>query len=214
MELIYVVILVAIQAGVLFVTGANLLAVITNIAGVIYVSTLVFKKKYTFLAAMIFNAGCLIIGLQHGIYSEIIQQPMFFAANLIGFMHMNFKGNMPTVDRILDKIGAVTPWKVILTSVVVTILWSGVSYYLGSPIWWKDGLLGGIAISAQVFSIAENKYSWYYWMALNAVSLFTWFTLGNVAMGVLYSVYLFNAVLGLYFWSKEEKNKETVIETT
>lgn len=202
MELLYLLSLVIVQVVVLIITKATLLTAITNIAGVIYVGTLVFKRKYTFVAAMIFNAGCLVIGLQHGIYSEIIQQPMFFAANLVGFMHMNFKGNIPTADRVLDRLGAVTPWKVILTSVIVTILWSGASYYLGSSIWLKDGLLGGIAISAQVFSIAENKYSWYYWMALNALSLITWFSLGNLAMGVLYSVYLGNAILGAYVWSK------------
>lgn len=204
MQFVYILVLFLFQLSVLIITKASLLSFITNLAGILYVSTLVFKKRYTFLMAMVFNAGCLVIGIKHGIYSEIIQQPMFFVFNLIGFANMNFDKDIPKLHIFLKRVSKVAPWKTILVSVCVTMVWFFVSYSLESPVWIRDGILGGLAITAQVFSIAENKYSWYYWMALNGLSLYTWFSLGNTVMGSLYSVYFLNAIVGLIVWSKKQ----------
>lgn len=154
---------------------------------------------------MIFNATMLVIGFSNGIYSEIIQQPMFFAINAIGFMHMNSKSSNRQVDKVLDKIKSIKSTYVFAISFLVIVGWSILSFSLGSPIWLKDGLLGGIAISAQVFSISENKYSWYGWMILNGLNVWTWMTLGHAAMAVLYGAYLLNSIVGYIVWSREAK---------
>lgn len=195
----------ALQIVTLIITKASLLSVISSLAGIIYVSTLVFKKRYTFLFAMIFNATMLVIGFGNGIYSEIIQQPMFFAINAIGFMHMNSKSSNRQVDKVLDKIKSIKSTYVFAISFLMIVGWSILSFSLGSPIWLKDGLLGGIAISAQVFSISENKYSWYGWMILNGLNVWTWMTLGHAAMAVLYGAYLLNSIVGYIVWSREAK---------
>lgn len=191
------------QLTVLITTKATLISAISSMAGILYVSTLVFKKKFTFFFAMIFNVTMLFIGVQNGIYSEIIQQPMFFLINLIGFINMISRSKHPRIERFLNRLKMINHRLVFATSLLVMIFWSILSYTFGSPIWLKDGVLGGISISAQVFSISENKNSWFGWMALNALNVWTWYTLDNPVMATLYFFYFINSVVGYISWSKE-----------
>lgn len=206
----YITLIVLAQLVVLFTVKTPAIQWVSGISGALYVSTLTFSKKYTFLIALIFNTTMLFIGIQHGILSESIQQPLFMVMGIIGFIHMNFKGKFKFITNTLKRIADISPWKIILLSVAVMIIWTFVSKSLGSPIWWKDGILGGVAISAQLFSIAGNKYSWFYWMTLNALTTWTWFTLAtpNVAMGVLYLIFLVNSIFGYIVWS--HSNKESL----
>lgn len=202
----YIAIIVLAQLAILFTVDTPIIQWISGISGALYVSTLTFSKKYTFLIALIFNTTMLFIGIQHGILSESIQQPLFMAMGIIGFINMNYAGKFDFVSNTLNRIKRIEPWKILLISVIVTIIWTFISKGLGSPIWWKDGILGGIAISAQLFSIVGNRYSWFYWMALNALTTWTWFTLAtpNVAMGTLYLIFLANAIFGYIFWTVAE----------
>lgn len=208
----YISLIVLAQLVILFTVKTPAIQWVSGISGALYVSTLTFSKKYTFLIALIFNTTMLFIGIEHGILSESIQQPLFMAMGIIGFIHMNYEGKFKFINNILNRIKSINPWNIIILSLVVTIVWTFISHQLGSPIWWKDGLLGGVAISAQLFSIAGNKYSWFYWMTLNALTTWTWFTLAtpNVAMGVLYLIFLVNSIIGFIVWTIDQKKAESL----
>lgn len=176
----------------------------TSISGAIYVSTLVFKWRTTFFWAMLFNAGMLYAGVMGGVFSEIIQQPMFFVANLAGLLNVfAIKGFAP-LHKALAKVGGAKALTVFLLAIGFSICWTFVSMALGSQVPVHDGLLGGIAITAQVFSIAGHSKSWFCWMALNALSCYTWILLGNYMLAFMYLVFLANAVLGYLSWSKTD----------
>lgn len=203
----YITLIVLAQLVVLFTVKTPIVQWVSGLAGALYVSTLTFSKKYTFLVALVFNTTMLFIGIQHGILSEIIQQPLFMAMGIIGFVHMNFQGQYKFINNTLERIRNIEVWKILLLSIIVMVVWTFISKGLGSPIWWKDGILGGVAISAQLFSIAGNKYSWFYWMTLDALTTWTWFTLAtpNIAMGVLYLIFLANAIFGYIVWNASKK---------
>lgn len=205
----YIAIIVLAQLVILFVTKSSMLPAISSLAGALYVSALTFKKKFAFLAAMVFNATMLFVGWQHGILSEIIQQPMFFLMDILGLVQMNRPGKYPVIDKVLTRFKTIRAYKVFLLSFVFIVVWTIISFNLGSPIWQKDGLLGGIAIAAQVFAIAENKYSWFGWMALNGMTAFTWLTMSpaNGTMGALYIIFFVNSIVGFIFWKMSEKKE-------
>ena len=203
----YISTIVILQLIILLTTQSPVIQWVSGIAGAVYVASLTFNKWYTFLFAIVFNGTMLVIGVQHGILSEMIQQPLFIIMGILGFLHMNYHNKFKFVNKSLDYIKSIKPVYILTLSVIVIVLWTMVSKQLGSPIWWKDGLLGGIAISAQLFSIVGNKYSWFYWIALNGLTSWTWYTLStpNIAMGSLYLIFLINAVFGFVFWKLQEK---------
>lgn len=203
----YILIVFIAQLVILTQTQSPIIQWVSGLSGAIYVSSLTFNRWYTFLFAIVFNGTMLIIGVENGILSEMIQQPLFIIMGILGFLHMNFHNKFKFVNKTLDYIKKINPVIVLVISLIVIIIWTMISKEMGSPIWWKDGLLGGIAISAQLFSIAGNKYSWFYWMALNGLTASTWFTLQqpNIAMGSLYTIFLVNAIFGFVFWEIQEK---------
>lgn len=206
LKYVYVVAIVLAQFYVLMNTNSPTIQWVSGLAGAIYVSTLAINNRFTFLFALVFNGTMLVIGTEHGILSEMIQQPLFIAMAILGFINMNFENKFKVVTRSLDRIKNIKQINVLISSLILIIVWTFISKGLGSPIWWKDGLLGGIALSAQLFSIAGVKSSWFYWMALNALSAWTWFAMtpSNHAMGMLYVLFFINAVVGYISWKIQE----------
>lgn len=204
--IIYPLIIVIFQVGATLLNGASLLSlnVFVSLFGALYVSRLVFKKRDAFFFALFFNAGMLISGLAGGVFSEILQQPMFFLVNLTGLVEVLNSGRLGKLNAFFRKLGSNSPKNVLIISSLLMVGWSALSYSLGSPVPIHDGILGGLALSAQVFSIAEHKYSWYGWMALNLFSSWTWFLVGNGPLCFMYLVFFGNALFGLYYWSKKE----------
>ena len=100
----YITLIVLAQLVVLFTVKTPIVQWVSGLAGALYVSTLTFSKKYTFLVALVFNTTMLFIGIQHGILSEIIQQPLFMAMGIIGFVHMNFQGQYKFINNTIERI--------------------------------------------------------------------------------------------------------------
>ena len=210
-SLFYISGFILIQLLVLYLQPTTSLAVISALSGTIYVSALAMRKKYAFLIAIIFNLCTLIIGVEHGIYSEMIQQPLFIIANIIGFINVAYTDKFAQLSVFLKKLHNIQLSSVFAVSILLAICWTVLSFYLGSHVWWKDGLLGGIALTAQTFTTAGNKNSWFYWMTLNILSSWTWFTVANpnVTMGILYILFFINAIIGYIIYNKadSENNK-------
>lgn len=202
-QLSYLVVLLGIQLTVLSINNSSLLESVSAIAGVFYVSLLAFKKRPAFLFALLFNALLLIIGIQHGVYSEIVQQPMFFTVNLMGALSV-YNLKQPTVlKNLLSWVKNINLRRLLIFSSLVIIIWIGLSSKLGSSVPVHDGILGGVAIVAQVLSIVERKESWYGWMTLNIISALTWHLVGNTPLSIMYGVFFINAVIGYILWNRE-----------
>lgn len=202
-QLSYLVVLLGIQLTVLSINNSSLLESVSAIAGVFYVSLLAFKKRPAFLFALLFNTLLLIIGIQHGVYSEIVQQPMFFTVNLMGALSV-YNLKQPTVlKNLLSWVKNINLRRLLIFSSLVIIIWIGLSSKLGSSVPVHDGILGGVAIVAQVLSIVERKESWYGWMTLNIISASTWHLVGNTPLSIMYGVFFINAVIGYILWNRE-----------
>ncbi len=205
----YVAIILAVQLFVAINQQATGLALVSSIFGAVYVASLAMRYKGAFLLAIVFNISTLFIGIEHKIFSEMIQQPLFILANIIGFINVAYADReIPAIKRILDALKKFDGWSIIIISLGLTIAWSALSYSLGSPVWYKDGLLGGIALTAQFFTTAGNKNSWFYWMALNLLSSWTWLTVAspNIAMSFLYGLFFVNAIIGYVLYRYVEKH--------
>lgn len=214
-SLLYTLLIVVLQVGATMLNGAPFgsLTWFTSLFGAMYVSRLVFKKRDAFLWALFFNAGMLISGIQGGVFSEILQQPMFFLVNVTGLIEVLNTSKLGQLTNFFKKLGETKPYTVIGISVVIMFAWALLSYTLGSPVPVHDGILGGLAISAQVFSIAEHKYSWFGWMGLNVFSGWTWFLVGNLPLGFMYTIFFINALVGLYYWSRKDLSFRGDIES-
>lgn len=196
---LYVATLTLIQLWVLFITQPGLLTTIGSIAGVLCVTTLVFRDYKTFLFGAVANISFLIIGIQNGVYSELIQQPMFLILGALGYMNWKYGYE----NKVINLFKNITPKKAAGIAGIAIILWSIISYLLGSSVYIYDGLLCGTAIASQALEIDKSKYSWIGWMLLNVLSIITWAKVGNTAMAFVYVVYLINSTKGFIKYSRK-----------
>ncbi len=201
-QVAYIISIVGLQLIVNIVTHQPILNFITTLFGALYVSTLVFKRKLTFFWSLFFNAGMLVTGVQNGVFSEMIQQPMFFLVNLAGLLTVFNINHLKPLHRMTNKLGKTRAVVVNSSVIIFMIVWTFVSMGLGSRVPLHDGVLGGLAITAQIFSIVGNNSSWFGWVALNFMSFWTWITLGNFPMALMYVIFLINAIFGYVMWSK------------
>ena len=197
----YVAFFTIVQAVVLLNTQPNLMTFIGTLAGVLCVTTLVFRNSFTFIFGMISNVLFLLIGLQNGVYSEMIQQPMYFVLSIVG-LYTWISGKNSALYSFLSKAKVSN---VLIISMFFIIIWGIVSYNLGSQVFIRDAFLGGIALAAQTLEIGKNNYSWVGWVLLNAISISTWVTVGNTAMATMYVLYLMNSLYGLIKWNTNYK---------
>lgn len=218
LPIIYVAVLVIFQAVVSFmnINSSGGLSATSAMIGTLYVAMLAIRRKSAFLIAVVFNVLTLIIGVEHQIYSELIQQPLFIIANIIGFINVTRIHKYPNLEKLLKRVHDVHILKVISFSLVIIVVWGAISYSLGSPVWWKDGMLCGIALAAQIFTTAGNKRCWYGWMLLNLISSWTWFTVAtpNIIMGVLYLVFFVNSIVGYINYTRAEKGNQPTKQGT
>lgn len=199
----YQVVFLITQLVISVVSGNAILSLgtLTAIFGALYVSKLSFKHKSAFAWALLFNVGMLIMGVMSGIFSEMIQQPMFFIVNLTGVFEVYGSNKLVKLSNFFKKLGQAKPVVVLGASVVLMVIWGFISYALGSTVPIHDGILGGLALSAQLFSIAEHKYSWWAWITLNVVNISAWLSVGNAPVAIMYLTFIINALIGLWFWS-------------
>jgi len=196
-KFIYVLLFTIIQSIILFNTHPNYLTLIGTLAGVLSVTTLVFRNPITFIFSMISNGAFLVIGVQHGVFSEMIQQPMYFVLSIIGLNTWLYNRK----NRLVDFLASAKVRNIIIVSVVFILVWGVISYNLGSKVFVRDALLGGIALASQSLEIGKNRFSWVGWILLNTISISTWISVGNIAMAAMYTLYLINSVYGLIYWN-------------
>ena len=115
-------------------------------------------------------------------------------------------------NRMSDYLSKTKLTNVLIVSFVFIILWGIISYNLGSQVYIRDAFLGGIALAAQTLEIGKNRYSWIGWILLDAISISTWLSIGNIAMAAMYCLYLINSLYGLIKWNLVARNKKIIVD--
>lgn len=74
-----------------------------------------------------------------------------------------------------------------------------------NPLPIVDALTTTGSIYAQILMTRRFREQWVLWILINGLSMAMWIKMNNLAMSVMWTAFMINAIYGLYNWSKEMK---------
>jgi nicotinamide mononucleotide transporter len=142
----------------------------------------------------------LILFIQNRLYSDAILQVIFLIQSVGGWMMWHVETNRKVTRHMIHPL-------FLFLMIVVTIICSLVVGQLMThtnaalPYWDASILIGSIiAQTLLMFSAYEN---WYFWIAVNLISIGVYFYKGLYLTGAEYIVFLGMCIQGVRTWRKE-----------
>lgn len=180
---------------------------ITGLTGTICVLLVAKRKMSNYVFGFIQTGIALYLGLSVRLWGESIENAFYFISQIWGFMawrnHMIAGERIPEEEQVETRCFGIKEWVISLTSIAIgtylagTIfsLWHGTQPFI-------DSFTLAVSIVAQIIMIKRFREQWNFWFILNVVSLYQWFTLGNMSMVALYIAFIINNAYGYYEWTK------------
>lgn len=204
-EAIYAWFLIGIQVAFYIVYPESPWGFIAGVAGTICVLLVAKGKISNYFFGFIQTGIMMVLGFQAGLIGETGENIFYFVSQFLGIKEWKKNMNEET-DLILTRKFNLKNW-IVTISVVTTITlllgylfdtMSGTQPYL-------DSFTLVLALVAQMLMVYRFREQWILWFLLNIVSLYQWFTLGNMSLFSLYLAFTINNLYGFINYTKLEK---------
>lgn len=147
-------------------------------------------------------------------YGEVMLNTLYyFPINFVGLYIWNKHTNKETHE--VDKRRLTKKKRLLLAlgSIVAIGAYGVILKQMGGNLPYIDSLTTVLSITAQILTIYRVVEQWILWMIVNSGTIFMWavnFAQGNdnIAVLLMWMVYLLNAIYMYYRWSKEAKHHE------
>lgn len=215
-EAIYAWSLILLQIAVYIWNPDSLLGFITGLTGTACVILAAKRKISNYAFGFIQTAVALYLGLTVRLWGESAENLFYFISQFIGYIA--WRKHMVAVDapaseavkmedahleQVETRKFKMSTWILSVVAIAVGTLVAGFIFdKMAGTQPYIDAFTLVTAIIAQIIMLARYREQWTFWFLLNIVSIYQWFTLGNMSMVALYVAFIINNAYGYYQWTK------------
>lgn len=202
----------------LYGSNLELFAVIT---GILCVGLITFENSHRALAWWNWPIGILTSGAyvyifwDYELYFNSVLQLFYVVTGFYGAWAWKYGGEQKTELLVRKmKMGTVAGWAALC--IVGAMLLAGSFDFLGvdsaAPFW--DGFVVTMSLTAQFIMTRKYTQHWWFWMGVDIVGVFLFWSQGLYATSLLYFIYGCLVVRGMITWQKAyEKDKPITVTT-
>jgi len=201
--------------GITLMMGGSTISIISALANVVCVILVAQGKLSNYIWGTVGVITYAYLAYTWGYYGETFLNAVYYLPmQFIGFYFWyKNEGNVDnTVSNsvIINHIGTKAKMFGIALIPVLIGIASYVLFLLGGKLVILDATTTVLSIVAMILMTMRLKEQWYLWIVVNVISIYMWFDAfmnGNsdgIATLLMWSVFLLNAIYGLYKWSKRK----------
>lgn len=208
-HIIWMLVANAVIIGVSVYNGDSLLSIMAAVTGVICVILCGLGKVSNYFFGTINIVLYAIVAYNAKYYGDVMLNVLYyFPTNILGWIlwekNVDAESNTVYKKRMTLKQDAI----LLMISVVSVFGYSYVLQLLGGNLPLVDSMSTVFSVIAQILMIKRFAEQWVIWIAVDVVSVIMWFVAlfnegASIAMLLMWSVYLGNAVIMFIKWMKE-----------
>ncbi len=191
--------------------GDDLRGIIAAVTGVMYVVLTGKGKISGYIFGLVNVALYAIISFEAKYYGEVMLNAVYYIPmHFIGWFMWKKHMNSETKEIIKERMSL--KWEIILLCIVVVaiVIYGRILDMLGGNLPYIDSISTCLSILAMILSVRRMVEQWVLWTIVNAVTVYMWFVDyaqggSDVAMLLMWMMYLVNGVVILAKWIKEIK---------
>lgn len=142
------------------------------------------------------------------LYSDAGLQIFFFAVNIYGWWSWN-RNRVDTGEIVVERLGRSRLYSWLCGSGLMIVLWGTFMAQMTDaalPYW--DASIAMLSVAGQILMTRRYLENWWWWIAVNLVSIPLYIVKGIYLTAGLYVVFLALAVAGLVEWQRARKAAE------
>jgi nicotinamide mononucleotide transporter len=183
-----------------YFTSSSTIEIVSAVSGLLCVWLAARENVWTYPIGLINIAAFMYIFFDAKLYADFTLQIVFAILSVMGWVVWLTKrqGKYIRPTTSLDFQG----WTCITISVfIITLIWGSIlKTYTDASIPYLDAFIATLSIVAQWLLSKKILQNWYLWIAVDVLSIGMYFYKDLTLIGILYIVFLFNAIYGLYQW--------------
>lgn len=188
---------------------------ISSILGLMTVFLAGRASKANFWVGYVYNAALFMLFWHNHLFANLLLQPISLAINIYG----QYRWSHPKVeeessgDASTLKVSKLT-WRqrifAIAMVLVVAFLWGLVlqNFFTSDPVPYLDTVVTVLILTAQLLSAMKKWDCWIAWLVVDSCQIPMHFSVGNIMMTIVCTLYLANGIWSLVSWGKKYREHE------
>lgn len=169
------------------------------------IALVVRRSVWNFPAALVAVTLTAIVLWQSRLYSDAGLQGFFFVLNLYGWWA--WRSNIADAGvLVVERLSPVALWFWLAASAAAVLAWGGfMAWATDASLPWLDAAVAMLSVGGQILLVRRKLENWYWWIAVNAISIGLYAIKGLYWFTALYVLLLGLAVRGLIEWRDAER---------
>lgn len=211
-DFIWIIIANAIILGLGIRNGDSLISLICAVTGV---TSVIFCSKQmlaNYVVGFINVALYAWLSYDAKLYGDAMLNALYYIPmQFIGYYMWNKAKHQSESNKVeVKKLTLMQIIKIALGTIITILIYSEVLKMLKGNITLIDSASTILSIVAMILMVKQYTEQWYMWVLVNIVSIIMWVVslsqgVGDLATLLMWVIYLFNSLFGLYNWKREEK---------
>ncbi len=191
----------------------NLFGIFVSVAGILCVVLVAKGNIWNYFWGIINVSGYAFIAYSNNYAGD-------FVLNVMYYLPMQFIGYYMWQSGLKGNSQIIRARKFTLDQFVISVISLGaVTYGIGklmpyvnslfgmesNPLPFVDAFTTAGSVFAMFLMVRRFKEQWTLWIIVNSLSIYMWYTMGDMVMVAMWTAYLVNAMYGHYNWDKLEK---------
>ena len=210
--------IVAIWLGVQWGAGDwnTALSIITCLTGLWCVILVAKRRIFNYYVGIINVVGYAYIAYGYQLYGEVMLNAGYFLPMQFVGLYIWMKNKDPeVVDKV--KIEFLSTWQRVIwffVSLIAIMAYANVLRDMGDPLPWLDSTSTVLSIIAMILMAWRFMEQWVLWIIVDVASIAIWWIVigenggRDVALLVMWSAYLINAIYGFIMWIKMYREQQ------
>lgn len=207
-ETFFIVSIIVLNIVIAQITGRwSVLPIVASITGVVCVVLGAKGHILNYLFGLIMISCYVYLSWQSRFWGEVMLNLMFYVPmQFIGFYF--WRKHSSKGDKNIVQARSLGYKESIIGAILIVVLicaYSQLLKYLDGSSPWIDSSTTILSIAAMILAVLRFREQWYMWVVVNAISIVLWLTSKDTpevvyCMVAMWSLYLINAIYGLYKW--------------
>lgn len=149
-----------------------------------------------------------VLFFQLNLYASLVLSLAYFLPAQIYGWYLWHKGKRPEVPLPVTNM-SFAHWGILGLGLAVTYpAIVALNIYFGGALATADCAILALSVVAQWLMNHKKLESWYFWVAVNIISVVVYLKAGAFVLGIQYALFLLNASYGLYLWTAENNKRK------
>lgn len=188
----------------------TLLSIATCLTGLWCVILVAKGRIFNYYVGIINVIGYAYIAYGYQLYGEVMLNALYFLPmQFIGLYIWMKNKDVAVKDKvIIEFMSVLNRVKWVIVSIIFVIIYGAFLDWLGDPIPYLDSASTVLSVIAMLLMAFRYMEQWVLWIVVDIVSIIMWVLVvmdkgaNDIAMLVMWSAYLINAVYGFIAWIK------------